>query len=434
MPTVYQRRRSDGTKAKIFTADIWINGQKFPRSTGKQTRREAEKEATRIEQQLRAELSRKHEPLTLDTLMGRYWTDHAADLPSGSDVKYHIARILEILDKNKPLAELSNADVAYYVTTRKKQLTRTWGRGKEPRTDTGLKPGQATQQGFYTRRNGVRVRVPKRELIEFFTRERKAPKPVSAATINRELDVLQAAYMRARDSWEHPVRPINWGDHRLEKPGKRNRTLSVDEARRAIALARTRSVDMADAIELSYYTGMRQNELETLVAARVNLAERYAVVLAKRKARQEYRERLVWLNTAAVALLAERIKPDTDPQAPLFVLTNARKLWEWVKFSIGRPDTRWHDLRHATGSMIADQTKDPLMVQRQLGHTSINTSMGYIHVRDERVLEAVETIPALTERRVTRLLPAPVPSAENQAEPPSSATTTHSAADKSASE
>jgi integrase len=164
----------------------------------------------------------------------------------------------------------------------------------------------------------------------------------------------------------------------------------------------------------------------------VNLTERYAVVLAKRKARQEHRERLVFLNTAAVALLAERIKPDADPQAPLFVLTNARKIWEWVKFTVGRPDTRWHDLRHATGSMIARNTGDPLMVKSQLGHTSINTSMAYIHTGADRVLEAVETIPALTERQVTKLLPAPDADAGKAAEPPSFSTITEEASEKKA--
>jgi integrase len=431
MPSVYQRRKHDGTRAKTFTTDIWIGGKKFPRSTGCTTRREAEKRAVEIEAQIRADLARNHEPLTLDTLMGRYWNEHAADLPSASSVKYHIARILEILDKDKPLAELSNADVNHYVTTRKKQLALSRTAGKEARTATGLKPGQATRQGFYMR-NGVRIRMPEHKLVEQSAPEKKPPKPVSAATINRELDVLQAAYLKARDSWEHPVRPINWGDHRLEKPDKKDRTLSVEEARQAVALARTRSVDLADAIELSFYTGMRQNELETLVAARVNLAERYAVVLAKRKARQEHRERVVFLNTAAVALLAERIKPGSAPHAPLFVLTNARKLWEWVRAQIGRPDARWHDWRHTAASMLAATTKDPLVVKTQLGHTAITTSMGYIHTAAAQVLEGVETIPTLTERKITALLPPPRPDAENEGQPPPSATITDQSSERKA--
>jgi integrase len=381
MPTVYQRRKPDGTLAKTFTADIWINGKKFPRSTGCKTRRDAEKKAIAIEAQLRRELASQHEPLTLDSMMAKYWDQHAAELPSSSSVKYHIARLLDILGKDKPLAELSNKDVNQYVNTRKKMLTTS-------RAKAGKK--------------------------------KQAPKLVSPHTINRELDVLQAAYIRARDLWEHPVRPIKWGEHRLEKPERGNHTLSAEETLKAVQLAKTKSRDMADAIELSYYTGVRQKELQTIIPARVSLADRKMVVLAKRKARQEYRERTVFLSTAAVALLAERMVPGMDPNRPIFNLSNGRKIWEWVRAQIGRTDVRWHDLRHTHASMLGKITKDPLVVKQQLGHTQVSTSMDYIHTENAQVLEGVEAIPRLTDRKVVLLRP----DAENSLEPPTQATNT----------
>ena len=42
------------------------------------------------------------------------------------------------------------------------------------------------------------------------------------------------------------------------------------------------------------------------------------IVLAKRKARQGYRERDAFLNTAAVALLSERIPKDADSAGTTF--------------------------------------------------------------------------------------------------------------------
>jgi integrase len=389
MPTVYQRRKPDGTLAKTFTADIWINGKKFPRSTGCKTRRDAEKEALAIEAKLRRELASQHEPLTLDSMMARYWDEHAGDLPSASSVKYHITRLLDILGKDKPLAELGNKDINQYVNARKKMLTTSRakaGKNKQP------------------------------------------PKLVSPHTINRELDVLQAAYIRARDLWEHPVRPIKWGNHRLEKPERGNHTLSAEETLKAVQLAKTKSRDMADAIELSYYTGVRQKELQTIIPARVSLAERKMVVLAKRKARQEYRERTVFLSTAAVALLAERMVPGMDPNKPIFNLSNGRKIWEWVRAQIGRTDVRWHDLRHTHASMLGKITKDPLVVKQQLGHTQVSTSMDYIHTENAQVLEGVEAIPRLTDRKVVPLRP----DAENKLEPPTYATTTTRVREKGA--
>jgi len=358
MPTVYRRRKPDGTFAETFAADVWVNGKKFSRGTSKKTRREAEKRATEIEAEIRAELSARHDPLTIDSLMARYWDEHAAALPSASSVKYHITRLLEIIGRDLPLAEMSNKDVNRYVTTRAKM-------------------------------------------------------DVSPATINRELDVLQSAYCKARDSWEHPVRAINWGDHRFPASQKRKAVLTLEEARRAVALLAPRSRDMADAVELTIYTGMRKNELETIEAGRVDLQGRVITVLAKRKARQDVRERPVFLSTPAVALLAERMPPGTPPEARLFDLRNGRKLWEWVRAQIGRTDVRWHDLRHTHGTMLGKTTRERI-IQLQLGHTNISTSMRYIHTEHAEAIEAVETIPALSDRKVVALRP----DAEIKAEPP----------------
>jgi integrase len=365
MPTVYQRRKPDGTKAEIFSADIWIDGAKVQRSTGCTVKRDAVKEAARIQAEVIAERARQFEPLTLDTLMGRYSEEHAKDLPSFPSVKYHILRLLEIIGRDKKLAELGNADVHHYVITRSKM-------------------------------------------------------PVSHATINRELDVLQSAYCMARDRWEHPVRAIRWRDHRFPATDPVNNTIDAEEAREAVRLAATKSQDVADAIELTVYTGVRKNELLTLTRARVSLADRRATVLAKRKARQGYRERPVYLSTPALALLAERVAAAPDDDAPLFDLTNHRKVWEWVREQIGRPEVRWHDLRHTHGTMLGKTTDNTRIISKQLGHTHAQTSIRYVHTEHAQVVEAVETIPALSDRKLVALRP----EADIRPEPPAQATST----------
>ena len=347
MPTVYRRRSADGTHAQTFTADIWIDGTKFCRSTGQRTRREAQKRAQEIEAEIRLELKRQHDPLTIDTAMGKYWKDHASKLASARNTKYFIKQILTFMDKDLPLAELSNKTVYDFVLRR-------------------------NEQG------------------------------VSASTINRELDIVQAVYTLARDRWEHPVRPIKWSVHRLVVDERQRPPLTVDEARLAIQIAATRSQDLADAIELSIYTGLRQNELETLAPARINLADRTAVVLAKRKARQGYRERTIYLNTPALALLSERLETNPDKDAPLLVLTNARKMWDWVRARIGRPDVRWHDLRHTHGTLLG-KTSDVRVIKNTLGHSNIATTMRYVRQDQAQAIEAVETIPALSARKVVQI-------------------------------
>lgn len=353
MPTIYRRRKVDGTFAQTFTADIWIDGTKFQRSTGSTVRRGAEKKALELEAQICEELRRRHLPLTIDTMMGKYWAEHAGALPSASSVKYHIRRLLSILQKEKPLDEFGNADVNRYVVVRQKM-------------------------------------------------------PVTKSTINRELDVLCSAYMMARDRWEHPVRAIRWKDHRFPAPDARDATLDIAEARQAVQLLATRSKDAADAVELTIYTGMRLNELQTLTCGRVDLAERRLIVLAKRKARQEYRERPVALSTPAVALLAERIPDNAKSDAFVFDLTNLRKHWEWVRAKIGRTDVRWHDLRHTHGTLLGKSkdgrpAADVRIIKHQLGHTHVSTSMRYVHPDHAAAVDAVETIPALSDRKVVQL-------------------------------
>jgi Phage integrase family len=88
---------------------------------------------------------------------------------------------------------------------------------------------------------------------------------------------------------------------------------------------------------------------------------------------------------------------------PIFDLKNGRKIWEWVRVQIGRPEVRWHDLRHTHATMLGRTSKDPRIVQRQLGHTHIATSMGYITTEDAETIAAVEKIAPLTDRKVAAL-------------------------------
>jgi hypothetical protein len=121
-------------------------------------------------------------------MFGKYWKEQAEPLPSARSVKYHIRRLLEIMDKDKPLADLSKADVHNYVVVRGKMKPR-----------------------------------------------------VSHATINCELDALCSAYMMARDRWGHPVRQIRGHDHRFPQAERPEATLSPEEVREAVILMTPKS-------------------------------------------------------------------------------------------------------------------------------------------------------------------------------------------------
>ncbi len=64
--------------------------------------------------------------------------------------------------------------------------------------------------------------------------------------------------------------------------------------------------------------------------------------------------------------------------------------------AIGKPDLRWHDLRHTYGSLLLDQGEDLVYVSRQLGHSNISiTADVYSHLIRKQRPEAVAKLDKL---------------------------------------
>lgn len=344
MATLYRRRNKDGSHAKVWTADIWIDGSKFPRSTGCRTKREAEARLPALEQELRAELKRKSlgiARLTVDTLMGTWWQEHAKHLASAErSTKYLVKSLLSVLPGDLPLDELSNKHISAYVSARRRD-------GKQP------------------------------------------------ASICRELDCLEGAYHMARDSWEHPVKPIDWKKHRPHKPERQvEKHLGISPALEIIAWLRDRRAEhIARAVAWSIYTGIRLAGTRNLRWEHINLQERWARVKIKRKPGQiEERWRTKQLSLHALALLMEMGPAE---EGPVFDLTNRVKHWNAARGAIGRPEMTWHGLRHTHASWLRKNAQGIEVVQRSLNHAHISTTMVYAHVDDSELVAALDALPPL---------------------------------------
>jgi hypothetical protein len=72
---------------------------------------------------------------------------------------------------------------------------------------------------------------------------------------------------------------------------------------------------------------------------------------------------------------------------------------------------------------------DVRIIKTQLGHTNVATTFRYVHTDAARAIEAVETIPTITERKLAKIKP----DAENKDKPPSPNAVTDRPTDKSAS-
>ena len=76
-----------------------------------------------------------------------------------------------------------------------------------------------------------------------------------------------------------------------------------------------------------------------------------------------------------------------------------------MRKEIGRPEVRWHDLRHTHGTLLGKTTDNARIIQKSLGHTHLETTLRYVHTDHAQVREAVETIPPLSDRKLVVLRP-----------------------------
>ena len=76
--------------------------------------------------------------------------------------------------------------------------------------------------------------------------------------------------------------------------------------------------------------------------------------------------------------------------------TNRSQMFARARLAAGRPDLRWHDLRH-TGATLAASTGASLAeLQRRLGHSTARAALIYQHASDQRDRELANRLDRLT--------------------------------------
>ena len=79
--------------------------------------------------------------------------------------------------------------------------------------------------------------------------------------------------------------------------------------------------------------------------------------------------------------LAERSQPGSD--GLVFVNTRGRsphassfhsQTWAKARAKVGRPDLRWHDLRHTSAALAIAQGAHPKLLQERMGHSTIRVT------------------------------------------------------------
>jgi integrase len=76
--------------------------------------------------------------------------------------------------------------------------------------------------------------------------------------------------------------------------------------------------------------------------------------------------------------------------------------WRKARDRIGRPDLRWHDLRHTWVAMKIQAGAHPKEIQEEAGHASYNTTMNvYGHLFDSRSEKTAEAMDAMYRQSLT---------------------------------
>jgi integrase len=328
---LYQRPRSP-----FYWTEFRIGRRRFRRSTETASRREAEAAAKRIRNEvadeLRAQKAKPHSALTLDEACGRYWIEHGRRLKASRDEKRNLQYITRFIDKDLPLAEVSNKHVNILV---------------KKRMEMGAGP----------------------------------------AGVNRTLSTLKTMHNLAAGTWEEPVKAIAWKKHKLKEPKERTRWITLQEAQRLLNRLEEFAPHIASVVRFLLLSGVRK--VEAFDARWDRLNENAATITLRVKGGHD---REVALSPEAMMLLREL--PRTS--AYVFDTTNWRKHFARGLKEAAITDFRWHDLRHTHATWLGQNGVPIEVVSKQLGHSGLAVTMKYRHVIQREVREGLQKLPPLS--------------------------------------
>lgn len=332
------------TGTPFFVCDFTVGGRRIRRSTGKATKREA----LEVERQLRATAESRigkdgrYNP-TLDDACMRYLDEHASSLSSSQVIEYQLQHAIDGIGGDTRLCELTDAMVADFVSLRR-----------------GHKVGK------------------------------KAPRPLSPSTVNRELQMLSAVLNMARNRWGWEVGKFNFKAHRLREPAQRRRYLSPEEAD---ALLHEAADHLKAPIEFSLLTGVRLDNCLSLTWRQVQFEMGEIRLMVKSK-HDGGKPHTISMSAPCRALLTA-----LDPRAdgPVFVrdgqtIKTWRTAFKAACRRAGIEDFRWHDLRHTAATWMRRAGVPIETIKEVLAHEDIRTTMRYAHADHSETAAALDAL------------------------------------------
>lgn len=242
------------------------------------------------------------------------------------------------------------------------------------------------------------VEINYRDLEEYKFTRLKTPKKLgggkrSIANVNREMELMRAMYIYARDEgWIERTPFTKRGLISKADEKFRTRVLTLSEAETLIEACRKgkRRNHIAPLVICALYTGMRKGELFKMVWNDVNIERRIITVRALNTKTQT--ERLVPI-ADRVANELVKLRANAAGEDRIFPMVGTQKSFNSACAEAGLVGLRFHDLRATAGSWLIEGGMPIEQVAKILGHTNYQTTFRhYNRITEITVNKAAEVL------------------------------------------
>lgn len=221
-------------------------------------------------------------------------------------------------------------------------------------------------------------------------------KPISGATVNREIALLRHALKKS----------IRWG-YLEQNPAagvegfsesKRERYITDEEfeAIKRVAKSYKFSRHLANIVDVLYHTAQRSGRIFNLKWKQINLKER--TITFEQVSKTKKVPHVIWINDPLFALLSRmsRIRRSLVPwvfhKQDVTPYKSINKGWNTACKKAGVKDVRIHDIRHKAITDMVRAGFSLEFVGRVAGHSTPSTTHRYAHLSVNATKEALDSL------------------------------------------
>ncbi len=242
------------------------------------------------------------------------------------------------------------------------------------------------------RRSGELVWPPK---ASKYTKDRK-PRPLAAATVNRELTYLRTVLYAAKADGKVGEIPFGKGSGKVKLYKESNQRVRYLTAEEEEALREAIGEDQWPKVAVGLYTGFRQANVFRLKWENVNF-DTGVISAVETKSGDDYHvpmndELRSILRALPSRLRSKWVFPSDGADTPVDAKNFMHRIFSKALTKAKIEKFRWHDLRHSFASRLVMAGVDLRTVQELMGHKTATMTLRYSHLSPEHKLDAVQKL------------------------------------------